>query len=124
MEKYRAQKTPASGSVRPPQVVVYSNTHFLRLIISFALTVFLLTYRLVTEEYEPANLRVHITSDQDGVYKDEVLALSGHGEMKPTLLLIAKRLGHDSINPLYYNSLKVYTPIPHIIFLPFKTNSA
>jgi hypothetical protein len=27
--------------------------------------------------------------------------------MKPTLLLIGKRLGHDNVNPLYYSSLKV-----------------
>ena len=63
--------------------------------------------RLVTQEYDRANLQVHITSDQDGVYKDQVLALSGKGAMKPTLLLIGKRLGHENVNPLYYNSLKV-----------------
>ena len=63
--------------------------------------------RLVSEEYEPANLRVSVTGDQDGVYQDEVLKLSGDGPMKPTLLLIGKRLGHDNVNPLYYSSLKV-----------------
>lgn len=63
--------------------------------------------RLVSEEYEPANVRVSITGDQDGVYKDQVMGLSGEGPMKPTLLLIGKRLGHDNVNPLYYGSLKV-----------------
>src|SRR5579859_3445819 len=63
--------------------------------------------RLVSEEYETANLRVSVTGDQDGVYKDQVLGLSGEGPMKPTLLLIGKRLGHDNVNPLYYGSLKV-----------------
>lgn len=63
--------------------------------------------RLVSDEYEPANLRVSVTGDQDGVYQDEVLKLSGDGPMKPTLLLIGKRLGHDNVNPLYYSSLKV-----------------
>jgi cysteine protease ATG4 len=65
-------------------------------------------YRLVAQEYEPANLRVSVTGDQDGVYQDQVLKLSGgDGPMKPTLLLIGKRLGHDNVNPLYYSSLKV-----------------
>src|SRR5271156_2107124 len=68
-----------------------------------------LTFRLVLEEFEPANLRVSVTGDQDGVYKDKVLQLSGDGPMKPTLLLIGKRLGHDNVNPLYYKSLKVST---------------
>jgi cysteine protease ATG4 len=68
--------------------------------------------RLVSEEYEPANLRVSVTGDQDGVYQDQVLQLSGDGPMKPTLLLIGKRLGHDNVNPLYYNSLKVRNPLP------------
>ena len=63
--------------------------------------------RLVSEEYAPANLRVSVTGDQDGVYQDQVLQLSGKGPMKPTLLLIGKRLGHDNVNPLYYSSLKV-----------------
>jgi hypothetical protein len=63
--------------------------------------------RLVSQDYEPANLRVSVTGDQDGVYEDQVLALSGEGPMKPTLLLIGKRLGHDNVNPLYYRSLKV-----------------
>jgi cysteine protease ATG4 len=63
--------------------------------------------RLVSKEYGPANLRVSVTGDQDGVYQDQVLQLSGDGPMKPTLLLIGKRLGHDNVNPLYYNSLKV-----------------
>jgi cysteine protease ATG4 len=66
--------------------------------------------RLVSEEFEPANLRVSVTGDQDGVYKDEVMTLSGDGPMKPTLLLISKRLGHDNVNPLYYRSLKVNFP--------------
>lgn len=61
------------------------------------------------QEFEPANLRVSVTGDQDGVYKDQVLQLSGDGPMKPTLLLIGKRLGHDNVNPLYYKSLKVTT---------------
>ena len=61
------------------------------------------------EEFEPANLRVSVTGDQDGVYKDKVLQLSGDGPMKPTLLLVGKRLGHDNVNPLYYKSLKVTT---------------
>lgn len=65
--------------------------------------------RLVLQEFEPANLRVSVTGDQDGVYKDQVLQLSGDGPMKPTLLLIGKRLGHDNVNPLYYKSLKVTT---------------
>ena len=30
--------------------------------------------------------------------------------MKPTLLLIGKRLGHEYVNPLYYSSLKVSAP--------------
>jgi hypothetical protein len=64
--------------------------------------------RLVSEEYEPANLHVSVTGDQDGVYQDQVLQLSGHEPMKPTLLLIGKRLGHDNVNPLYYSSLKVF----------------
>jgi len=63
----------------------------------------------VLQEFEPANLRVSVTGDQDGVYKDQVLQLSGDGPMKPTLLLIGKRLGHDNVNPLYYKSLKVTT---------------
>jgi hypothetical protein len=68
----------------------------------------LLIGRLVSRDYEPANLRVSVTGDQDGVYEDQVLALSGEdGPMKPTLLLIGKRLGHDNVNPLYYRSLKV-----------------
>jgi Peptidase family C54 len=66
--------------------------------------------RLVSQDYEPANLRVSVTGDQDGVYEDQVLALSGEGPMKPTLLLIGKRLGHDNVNPLYYRSLKVHPP--------------
>ena len=69
--------------------------------------IFVVDSRLVSEEYEPANLRVSITGDQDGVYKDQVLGLSGEGPMNPTLLLIGKRLGHDNVNPLYYDSLKV-----------------
>jgi hypothetical protein len=83
--------------VHRPQVGVYS----------MALA-FLVDCRLVSDEYEPANLRVSITGDQDGVYKDQVLGLSGEGPMKPTLLLIGKRLGHDNVNPLYYGSLKVH----------------
>ena len=68
---------------------------------------FVVDCRLVSDEYESANLRVSITGDQDGVYKDQVMGLSGEGPMKPTLLLIGKRLGHDNVNPLYYGSLKV-----------------
>jgi hypothetical protein len=68
---------------------------------------FVVDCRLVSDEYGPANLRVSITGDQDGVYKDQVMGLSGEGPMKPTLLLIGKRLGHDNVNPLYYGSLKV-----------------
>ena len=66
--------------------------------------------RLVSEEFPLANLRVSVTGDQDGVYQDQVLSLSGNEPMKPTLLLIGKRLGHDNVNPLYYNSLKVSLP--------------
>lgn len=80
------------------QVVVYSTLTFL---------ICVTDYRLVSKEYGPANLRVSVTGDQDGVYQDQVLQLSGDGPMKPTLLLIGKRLGHDNVNPLYYNSLKV-----------------
>ena len=57
---------------------------------------FVVDCRLVSDEYESANLRVSITGDQDGVYKDQVMGLSGEGPMKPTLLLIGKRLGHDN----------------------------
>jgi len=64
--------------------------------------------RLVSQEFEPANLRVSLTGDVDGVYKNEVERLSGSGPMKPTLLLIAKRLGHDNVNPQYYRSLKAF----------------
>ena len=87
-----------NGLVLLLQVDVYSTS----------LLGYLADCRLVSEEYEPANLRVSVTGDQDGVYEDQVLKLSGVGPMKPTLLLIGKRLGHDNINPLYYSSLKVF----------------
>jgi len=68
--------------------------------------------RLVSQDFNRANLLVSVTGDQDGVYKDEVIRLSGNGPMKPTLLLIGKRLGHDNVNPLYYRSLKVFFNVP------------
>jgi cysteine protease ATG4 len=67
--------------------------------------------QLVSQDFEPANLHVSVTGDVDGVYKDQVERLSAPGPMNPTLLLIAKRLGHDNVNPQYYRSLKVF-PLP------------
>jgi hypothetical protein len=109
MERYPVQSRRENGLVLPLQVDAYSTFSYVGCLID--------KYRLVSEEYEPANLRVSVTGDQDGVYKDQVLQLSGDGPMKPTLLLIGKRLGHDNVNPLYYSSLKV-TPSP-----PEQTNT-
>ena len=100
MEKFRAPKLQGNGLDLLLQADVYSIPRFRMLFIDV---------RLVSEDFEPANLRVSVTGDQDGVYMDQVLQLSGNGPMKPTLLLIGKRLGHDNVNPLYYNSLKVPT---------------
>jgi Peptidase family C54 len=104
-ERFPVPKLLANGLVRPPQVGAYSIPP------SHPLSGLVVDGRLVSQDYEPANLRVSVTGDQDGVYEDQVRALSGDGPMKPTLLLIGKRLGHDNVNPLYYRSLKVPCPL-------------
>jgi cysteine protease ATG4 len=63
--------------------------------------------RALTEAYPDTGIRVHMTFEGGNVYEDTFRGTAVvDGVFQPTLLLIVTRLGVDSINPLYWESLK------------------
>jgi hypothetical protein len=64
----------------------------------------------------PSSLQVYI-SDGSDVYENELLRVARHadGTFQPTLILLGLRLGIDSVNEIYWDSLKQFLACPQAI---------
>lgn len=64
----------------------------------------------------PSSLQVYI-SDGSDVYENEFLRVARHadGTFRPTLILLGLRLGIDSVNEIYWDSLKQFLACPQAI---------
>lgn len=73
--------------------------------------------RALTNSYENSSLRVYITGDGSDVYEDAFMDIAkpdGH-TFRPTLILVATRLGLEKITPVYWEALKSSLQMPQSI---------
>lgn len=73
-------------------------------------------YRELSNNYEPAGLRVYITRDGGDVYEDAFRkAAIVDGVFKPTLVLVGIRLGIEQVTPVYWEALKACVQMPQSV---------
>ncbi|KAA8894136.1 hypothetical protein FN846DRAFT_443007 [Sphaerosporella brunnea] len=73
--------------------------------------------KALVDAHPTSSLRVHLTYEGGNVYNETFLstAVGANGVFQSTLLLVATRLGVDSINPVYWSALKSTLQMPQSI---------
>lgn len=70
----------------------------------------------LSNNYEPAGLRVYITRDGGDVYEDAFRNVATvNGVFKPTLVLVGIRLGIERVTPVYWEALKACVQMPQSV---------
>lgn len=71
----------------------------------------------LSAEYPECGLRVYVASEQGGtLYEDSALDIARAGDtFVPLLILVPQRLGHEKINPIYYDALRSLFHVPQFM---------